>query len=85
MIYADPGCTDFVDTPFLARCPYLRQVLAAFTCPLRSVRLMRLAPGSRIMEHCDPGLDIDHATVRLHVPVTTNPDVEFHVLSLIHI
>ena len=79
MIYADPGCTDFVDTPYLARCPYLRQVLATFLCPLRSARLMRLAAGSRIKEHCDPGLDIDHATVRLHVPVTTNPDVEFHV------
>ena len=79
MIYADPGCTDFVDTPFLARCPCFREVLAAFACPLRSARLMRLAPGSQIREHCDPGLAIEHGSVRLHVPVITSPAVEFHL------
>jgi hypothetical protein len=79
MIYADPGCKVFVDTPFLARCPYFREVLSIFACPQRSVRLMRLAAGSQIKEHCDPGLDVEHATVRLHIPLTTNPDVEFYL------
>ncbi len=51
MIYSDPGCTDFEDTPMLAGSPYFREVLAAFACPLHAVRLMRLTPGSVIKEH----------------------------------
>src|SRR4051812_23090136 len=43
----------FRDTPLLDRCPYFRQVLAAFDCPLKSVRLLTLAPGSYIREHSD--------------------------------
>ena len=44
MIYSDPACTDFADTPVHAAAPNLRQVLAAFACPLMSARLMRHAP-----------------------------------------
>jgi hypothetical protein len=45
MINADPTARAFVDTPLLEGCEYFRQVLAAFECPLRVVRLMRLTPG----------------------------------------
>jgi hypothetical protein len=51
MIYSDPTCRDFADTPMLAACPYFRQVLATFAAPLQAVRLMRLTPGSVIKEH----------------------------------
>jgi len=79
MISADPSCRDFEDTPLLAACPYFREVLAAFAAPLRSVRLMRLTPGSIIKEHTDHELSFEEGTVRIHVPVMTNPDVDFRL------
>jgi Aspartyl/Asparaginyl beta-hydroxylase len=79
MIYSDPTATAFEDTPMLASCPYFREVLAAFRCPLRAVRLMRLTPGSRIKEHTDLELGIEHGTARIHIPVATNEDVEFYL------
>src|ERR1051326_69784 len=44
MIYSDPSCRDFADTPMLAACPYYRQVLAALAAPPPAGRRMRLAP-----------------------------------------
>ncbi|MGK6355414.1 aspartyl/asparaginyl beta-hydroxylase domain-containing protein [Sphingomonas sp. DT-207] len=79
MITAHPGVTDFVDAPPLARAPYLQQVIAAFDCPLRSARLMRLTPGSVILEHSDPGMAAEEGSVRLHLPIVTNAQVEFNV------
>jgi len=77
MIYSDPGCTDFADTPFLEVCPYYKEVLARLECPLQSVRLMRLTPGSVIKEHRDHDLAAETGNVRLHLPITTSPDVDF--------
>ena len=77
MIYPDPTCVDFADTTFLQQAPYLQAVLASFRCPLRSVRLMRLGPGSEIKEHRDHDLSAELGQVRIHVPITTNPDVDF--------
>jgi Aspartyl/Asparaginyl beta-hydroxylase len=79
MIYSDPTCTDFEDTPMLAACPYFRQVLDTFQAPLGAVRLMRLTPGSIIKEHNDMDLSFEDGTVRIHVPVVTNPGVEFYL------
>jgi Aspartyl/Asparaginyl beta-hydroxylase len=77
MIYSPPYATDFVDTPLLDRTPYFREVLASFRCPLTCVRLMRLTPGSVIKEHGDHDLAAEQGWARMHVPVTSNPDVEF--------
>lgn len=79
MIYSDPGCTDFADTPFLAASPYFQSVMRAFRCKLLAVRLMKLAAGARILEHADHDLDIESGVVRLHIPVVTNPDVHFRL------
>jgi len=79
MIYSDPTCRDFADTPMLAGCPYFRQVLDAFEAPLRAVRLMRLTAGSVIKEHTDHELSFEEGTVRIHVPVVTNAEVEFYL------
>ena len=79
MIYSDPTCRDFADTPMLAACPYFQQVLATFAAPLQAVRLMRLTVGSVIKEHSDHDLSFEEGTVRIHVPVVTNPDVEFYL------
>lgn len=77
MIYPDPSCTEFVDTPLLAETGCFRDVLDSIRAPLAAVRLMRLGAGSVIKEHRDYDLDIEHGIARLHVPVATNPGVEF--------
>ena len=79
MIHPDPSCTEFADTPMLDDAPYLRDVLAAFACPLQAVRLMRLAPGSTIKEHRDHELSFEEGTVRIHIPVVTNDAVDFRL------
>jgi hypothetical protein len=75
-IYSDPTA-HFVDTPLLAELPYFQSVLAAFKCPLHAVRLMNLTPGSVIKPHSDHDLGAQYGKARLHVPVATNPHVEF--------
>jgi aspartyl/asparaginyl beta-hydroxylase len=79
MIYSDPACTAFADTPLLAAAPYLQEVLASLDCPLLAVRLMRLSPGSVIKEHRDHDLAFEDGTVRIHIPVTTNDAVDFRL------
>jgi len=78
LINTDPAATRFVDTDWLERMPAMRSALGRFRCTLRSVRLMRLAGGSRIKEHSD-ALDAELGMVRLHVPVVTSPDVDFRL------
>lgn len=78
-MYDDPTRNDFADTQLLQQCSHLRAVVEAFHCPLRSVRLLRLAAGSVIREHQDYDLGYDAGEVRLHVPVITNPGVEFYL------
>jgi hypothetical protein len=77
MINPDPTCRTFADTPLLERCPYFAEVMRTFRCPLRTVRLMRLAPGSVIKEHTDVDLGFEDGMVRLHIPVVTNDQVAF--------
>ena len=79
MISSDPSATDYVDTPVLAACPAFRAALGSLDCPLLSVRLMRLGPGSVIKPHVDADLDAERGTVRLHLPIRTNPDVDFRL------
>jgi hypothetical protein len=67
----------FVDTPYLDRAPALRAALLRFRCPLKAVRLMRLAAGSVIKEHDDHDPEAESGTARLHLPITTSPDVAF--------
>jgi len=84
-IYPDPTATQkFADTPLLDRCSYVREVLASFDCQLQAVRFLRLKAGSVIKEHRDYNLSLEDNEVRLHIPVVTNPNVEF-VLNGKHI
>jgi hypothetical protein len=43
---------------------------------------MRLAPGSVIKEHTDHDLRFEEGRVRIHIPILTNPDVEFYLNGL---
>ncbi|HEY2084307.1 MAG TPA: GNAT family N-acetyltransferase, partial [Verrucomicrobiae bacterium] len=48
-IYPDPTAKSaFADTQLLARCPYIREVLATLHCPLQAVRFLRLKSSSVI-------------------------------------
>ena len=67
------------DTPILGQCPYFRQVLAAFECPIHAARLLSLGPGSKILEHTDDFLGGEDGLLRVHVPVVTDRRVEFFV------
>jgi len=74
-----PGSAPYADTPTLGRLPYLTQVLATFDCPLENARLLKLHAGASILEHTDDALGYADGLARLHVPVTTNPDVTFYL------
>lgn len=69
----------YMPTPLLARCPAFQQVLSQFACPLGAVRLLRLAPGAIIREHCDDRMSPNEGEARLHIPVQTDPAVEFYL------
>jgi hypothetical protein len=77
-LYPDPAATrPYADTPLMARCPQVRATLSRIACPLLAVRFLRLGPGARIREHADLNLGFEDGEVRIHVPVSTNPQVEF--------
>ena len=78
-IFSNPAATDWAETLYLAACPYIREILSGFGCPLQAARLMRLGAGSRILEHRDPDLDFEAGFARLHVPIATSPDVDFRL------
>lgn len=70
----DPGPSDLVgylDTPLLAKAPYLASILSGLRLPLRAVRLLSLEPGESVKEHID-GCGLSQGWVRLHVPIVTN-------------
>lgn len=77
-LYPDPAASKpFADTTVLERCPNIRRALAEFKCPLNSVRLLRLGPGSSIREHKDYNLSLEDGEIGIHIPITTNPLVNF--------
>jgi len=76
-LYSDPTAADFGDTPMARRCPAVAGALAQLCCPLTTVRLLALGPGSCIAQHCDFWLAFEDGEVRLHIPVVTDSAVEF--------
>lgn len=78
-ITSPPGCTDWVETEILNACPAIRAALDLLECELDAARLMRLGPDSEILEHRDHDLSAEYGMARLHIPLTTSPDVEFRV------
>ncbi|HYE55262.1 MAG TPA: aspartyl/asparaginyl beta-hydroxylase domain-containing protein [Chitinophagaceae bacterium] len=70
---------DYLDTPLMAACPAIRELLQTFQCPLLAVRLLNLKSGAVIKEHRDHELAYEKGEARLHLPVFTNNKVEFYV------
>ena len=65
-------------TPVLAHLPYTRQVLAALGTTIGRSRFMRIAQETELHAHVDTNYYWWHH-LRVHVPVVTHPDVEFHL------
>ncbi len=80
-IYPDPtaGTERFADTPLLALCPYFQEVIAAVS--VSKAVSASAAAGSWIPNPRAPRLPLGYedGEIRIHIPVITNPEVEFYV------
>jgi hypothetical protein len=81
---ANHGRRPFIPTEVLKSTPYIKEVLDRLPCPKHSVRLLALPPKAVIRSHRDPDISLQAGKVRLHVPITTHPDVEFLLGGLKH-
>ena len=82
IIYAVPnsGQSDFYkNTSLLENCLAFKAAVSFFQCPVGAVRLMRLGAGARILEHSDYMETGEVREIRLHIPIQTNPGVQFWV------
>lgn len=70
---------EFKETPLLKKCPYFSEILNRFHFQKETVRLLNLAPGSRVHTHRDLGLAYPYGCFRLHIPILTADGVEFIV------
>jgi Aspartyl/Asparaginyl beta-hydroxylase len=68
---------EMLATRWLAKMPYVRQILAGLGVVWSHSRLMRLAPGAEVPDHADINHHW-HTRVRLHIPMVTWPEVRFH-------
>ena len=66
-------------TEHMNKAPYFKEVLDTLQCEKTTVRLMRLKPGARIKEHSDYNLSVNDTELRLHIPISTNPQMEFYL------
>lgn len=65
------------ETLLMKECSYFREVLDYFKFQILSVRLLRLEVGAEIKPHTDHELGYEDGQFRLHIPIVTNPDIEF--------
>jgi mannose-6-phosphate isomerase-like protein (cupin superfamily) len=75
----DHALDTYHDNETLAACPAIAQLIAQIPCPLKSVRLMRLASGGIILEHVDAGVSLASGEVRLHIVLDTDEHTYFYV------
>lgn len=79
--YADGSWTDWMNTTFLEKSPYLKSIVDTFSqyTTVNLVRLLFLAPNSVVKEHTDPTLAIEEekSMIRLTIPIDTNDGVSF--------
>ena len=77
-IYPDPNAPQgYVETEQMSRCEYVPELLKAFDCELQTARFLKLAAGSAIRRHRDYELGYEDGFIRVHIPATTNDDVDF--------
>lgn len=64
-------------TSHLRRCEYMQQVIGSFGEVFGRSRLMKLEAGCEVSAHTDTNHHW-HSRVRIHIPITTYPEVVFH-------
>lgn len=72
----------YKNTALLDDCPYMREVIESFKCPIGRVRLSKMGPHVKINAHRDIEDEVASVAfrqVRLHIPVTTSDKVVFFV------
>ncbi|MRX39926.1 aspartyl/asparaginyl beta-hydroxylase domain-containing protein [Flavobacterium sp. LC2016-23] len=68
---------EMMHTEILDSCTYFKEILDNFHFEKTAVRLLQLAVGAEIKPHSDHCLGYEDGSFRLHIPIITNPDVEF--------
>ena len=68
----------------LKNAPYIESIIDSFNCEKRRIRLMGLTPNKNIFWHYDSSDSIDSETIRLHIPIITNPLVELQICHETH-
>ena len=68
---------EYIATGLLEKTSYIQTILNTFQTKIEAVRFMRLGANSIIKEHCDKGSCFEEGYARLHIPITTNDNVEF--------
>ena len=66
-----------LETPIMQGCDYFREVVQYFQFEIITARLLCLEVGAEIKPHRDHCLGYEDGEFRLHIPIVTNPDVEF--------
>lgn len=66
-----------IPTDALDFCDYFKEVLSGFLFEKTAVRLLNLGSGAEIKPHTDHCLGYEDGMFRLHIPIITNPNVEF--------
>lgn len=69
--------SELAPTPLVQHCSYFQEIIQQFQCTLLSVRLLKLGVGAQIKPHRDHELGYEDGCFRVHIPITTNPDVSF--------
>jgi len=65
--------------PLLEQVPKIREALEFFECPILGAAFNVMGPGAWIGPHRDMSGTLEWGRIRLHVPVVTNPGVDFRV------
>ncbi|WP_438710926.1 aspartyl/asparaginyl beta-hydroxylase domain-containing protein [Aquimarina muelleri] len=80
-IYAHSAYTNnsYKNTTLLDNCSYFKEIISLFECKKESIRLLNLSPNSQIKEHTDLNLGYEDGFFRIHIPITTNPNVLFYI------
>jgi len=76
-----PEPAQYAATPLLGWCPGIARFLGSLACPVMTARLLNLRRGAVIKPHRDVELAFEKNEARLHVPIFTNPDVEFFIVE----
>lgn len=77
-IFALPTATSIIsETSTLKKCHYFKEVINSFKCAILTARILRLNVGAEIKPHRDYELGYEDGNFRLHIPIITNPGVQF--------